>query len=126
MISLGSVLPVTRMRYAIPVFTQDNHRYGDLGGFAKEGLNRLRKNPWDCHPEEPQAVLSEAKEGSPWFVETTTAGILRFAQNDRLEAFFRSLSSAGSPSAKAESPLVSRITAGPRVQFVQIRVRSAG
>ena len=29
------------------------------------GLCRLRKNPWDCHPEEPQAVLSEAKEGSP-------------------------------------------------------------
>src|SRR6266700_2295879 len=28
------------MRYAIPVFAQDNHRYGDLGGFAKEGLKR--------------------------------------------------------------------------------------
>src|SRR5439155_1304552 len=28
------------MRYAIPVFAQGNHRYGDLGGFAKEGLKR--------------------------------------------------------------------------------------
>jgi len=56
----------------------------------------------DCHENdcvsrifmqggEPQAVVSEAKEGSPWFVETTTAGILRFAQNDRSEAFSRSL-----------------------------------
>jgi hypothetical protein len=42
-------------------------------------VNRLRKNPGDCHPEEPQAVLSEAKEGSRQFVENTTAEILRSA-----------------------------------------------
>ncbi len=27
-------------------------------------LNRMLKNPIICHPEEPQAVLSETKEGS--------------------------------------------------------------
>ena len=44
-----------------------------------------------CHPEEPQAVLSATREGSPEFVEITTAEILRFAQNDSVPAFFRKL-----------------------------------
>jgi hypothetical protein len=42
-------------------------------------LYRLRKNHWFCHPEEPQAVLSEAKEGSLQLLDFTTAEILRFA-----------------------------------------------
>jgi hypothetical protein len=54
-------------------------------------ISRLQKNPFDCHPEEPKAVLSETKEGSLQFVETATAGILRSAQNDKAQAFFRSL-----------------------------------
>jgi hypothetical protein len=54
-------------------------------------LYRLRKNHWFCHPEEPQAVLSEAKEGSLQLLDLTTAEILRFTQNDSLAAFFRSL-----------------------------------
>jgi hypothetical protein len=37
------------------------------------------------------AVLSETKEASPQFVETATAGILRFAQNDRARGFLPSL-----------------------------------
>ena len=37
------------------------------------------------------AVLSEAKEGSPQFLERATAGILRFAQNDSVQEFLRSL-----------------------------------
>jgi len=32
-----------------------------------------------CHPEEPQAVLSETKEGSLYLLDSTNAGILRFA-----------------------------------------------
>jgi hypothetical protein len=28
------------------------------------GLYRLRKNPWDCHPEEPPLLLAD-DEGSP-------------------------------------------------------------
>ena len=34
---------------------------------------------------------AEGDEGSPQFVERTTAGILRFAQNDGVHMFFRSL-----------------------------------
>jgi hypothetical protein len=56
-----------------------------------EGFNRLRKNRQDCHPEEPQAVLSETKEGSPHLPDSTNAEILRFAQNDSASEFFRSL-----------------------------------
>jgi hypothetical protein len=52
----------------------------------KVGLNRLRKNPWGCHPEEPQAT----KDLYSCLI-LQTAEILRFAQNDRLQGFFRSL-----------------------------------
>ena len=55
----------------------------------------MPKSRFACHPDELQAVLSETKEGSLWFVgfanaeilcgvyPERTAGILRFAQNDK-------------------------------------------
>jgi hypothetical protein len=45
-------------------------------------LYRLRKNRQNCHPEEPQAILSETKEGSPHLHDSTNAAILRYAQDD--------------------------------------------
>ncbi len=53
--------------------------------------NRLLKNRQNCHPEEPQAVLSETKEGSPHLPDSRNAEILRFAQNDSAYEFFSSL-----------------------------------
>jgi len=50
--------------------------------------DKLMKNPPRCHPEEPQAVLSDAKEGSRHLLDSENAGILRFAQNDSLQGFF--------------------------------------
>jgi hypothetical protein len=41
--------------------------------------------------EEPQAVLSNAKEGSPYLLDSRNAGILRFAQKDSLPGFFNNL-----------------------------------
>jgi hypothetical protein len=55
-------------------------------------LYGLREDPRNCHPEEPQAVLSETKEGSPHLPDSTNAEVLRFAQNDSAYEFFRSLS----------------------------------
>jgi hypothetical protein len=51
----------------------------------------FKHHAFDCHPEEPTAVLSETKERSPQFVEATTAEILRFAQNDKVHGYLRSL-----------------------------------
>jgi hypothetical protein len=56
-----------------------------------DGLYRLRKNRQWCHPEEPQAVLSETKEGPLQLPDSTNAEVLRFAQNDSAYEFSRSL-----------------------------------
>ena len=50
-------------------------------------FERLLTNPWICHPEESETVLSATKEGSLQFVEITIAEILLFAQNDIWRAF---------------------------------------
>ena len=47
--------------------------------------------PMERFSGKPQEVLSGTKEGLPQFVETTTAGILRFAQNDMVQGFFHAL-----------------------------------
>jgi len=49
------------------------------------------KNSSKCHPEEPQAVLSETKEGSLYLLDSTNTGILRYAQNDTAQGFFINL-----------------------------------
>jgi hypothetical protein len=67
---------------------------GLIGRLRNRALCRLRKNRQSCHPEEPQAVLSETKEGPPHLPDSTNAEILRFAQNDSTYEFFRSLFSA--------------------------------
>ena len=60
-------------------------------GLRTAGLNRLRKNPSQCHPEEAKPVLSETKEGPLYLLENSNTGVLRFAQDDSIGAFFRSL-----------------------------------
>jgi hypothetical protein len=57
----------------------------------------LRKNRQSCHPEEAKPVLSETKEGSLYLLENSNTGVLRFAQDDSIGAFFRSLYSAFDP-----------------------------
>jgi hypothetical protein len=47
------------------------------------------KTRFDCHPEEPRSDRGD--EGSPQLVETATAEILRFAQNDTVQVFSRNL-----------------------------------
>ncbi len=54
-------------------------------------LKRLRKNRQSCHPEEAKPVLSETKEGPLYLLENSNTGVLRFAQDDSIGAFFRSL-----------------------------------
>jgi hypothetical protein len=51
--------------------------------------SRFRGN--DVFFGEPQAVLSKTKEGSPQFVETATAGILRFALDRAVQGFAQSV-----------------------------------
>ena len=58
---------------------------------AKGGGRRLRKNPSHRHPEEAKPVLSETREGPPHLLENSNTGVLRFAQDDSTEEFFRSL-----------------------------------
>ena len=50
-------------------------------GYTGYGTTRMR-----CHSEEPQPVLSIAKEESRIVHEDTLEEILRFAQNDSREA----------------------------------------
>ena len=70
-------------------FAGDIHRRGQSPlSFGYGSTRRLRKNRIDCHPEESQAVLSEAKEGSQSLAESATAGILRFAQTEIVQGFF--------------------------------------
>ena len=68
-------------------------RLGDPFNLARHlsRLSRLRKNPSHCHPEEAKPVLSETKEGPLYLLENSNTGVLRFAQDDSTEAFFRSL-----------------------------------
>jgi hypothetical protein len=61
------------------------------GAAISAGLKRLRKNPSHRHPEEAKPVLSETKEGPLYLLENSNTGVLRFAQDDSIGAFFRSL-----------------------------------
>ena len=49
------------------------------------------KNGENCHPEEPLAVLSNAKEGSLYLLDSKIRGFSAAAQNDRFSEFFISL-----------------------------------
>ncbi len=55
------------------------------------GFTGCRRTRRGCHSEEPQAVLSIAKEESRIVHENTQSEILRCAQDDSVEAFFRDL-----------------------------------
>ena len=101
----------------------------------------MLKNLADCHPEEPQAVLSETKEGSLHVLDSTNAGILRKvyparnvkdpsaspredserAQNDTPRGFFRNLLSRHR--AKLSGSYLFRILV---LEARELRRRSAG
>ena len=96
---VGSFQSSVVRRQALAIWPEGNHSLCGTRGF-----DRLRKKPWDCHPEEPQAVLSNAKEESRialkvhrprffvQFILSHQSEILRLV-NDSEEAFFRNLSS---------------------------------
>jgi hypothetical protein len=48
-------------------------------------LGSVRKNRQSCHPEEPQAVLSETKIGPLHLPDSTNAGVLRAVYPERAE-----------------------------------------
>jgi hypothetical protein len=62
-----------------------------------EFLQSEAKDPSHCHPEEAKPVLSETKEGPLYLVENSNIGVLRFAQDDSIGAFIRSLFSPALP-----------------------------
>ena len=65
----------------------------------------MLKNLSDCHAEEPQAVLSETKEGSLQSLDFTTAEILRFALDRPVQGFAQNAMTKGLFSSLLESKI---------------------
>jgi|SRR5208337_540625 len=80
------------------------------------GFMRLRKKPSHYHPEEAKSVLSIAKEGPLYSLGNSNTGVLRFAQDDSIGAFFRNLIHPGTLAPQALKKTISSVSRRTKAQ----------